>query len=106
MSTVGQPTIIEPPCAVLSPILAAGTPPIKTVVDPMIIESGGPTQVHRSPTRAAGKPPIKTVTLPGGNTGPPTCGTTPVTIGQTCISLILAAKDMINFFCSLIYFYE
>ena len=88
--------MIEPPCAVLSPILDAGIPPIKTVVDPIIIESGGPTHVHRSPTHAAGKPPIKTVTLPGGKIGPPTCGTTPVTMGQTCISLILAAKGMVH----------
>jgi hypothetical protein len=75
----------------MSPILAAGIPPIKTVAEPITIESGGPIQVHKSPVRAAGKPPINTVAQPGGNTGPPTCGTTPVTIGQTCISEIRAA---------------
>jgi hypothetical protein len=90
--------IIEPPCVVMSPILAAGIPPIKTVVDPNRIESGGPTQVQRSPALAAGRPPIKTVTAPGGKTGPPTWGIIPVTMGQTCISDILAANGMINLF--------
>jgi hypothetical protein len=28
--------------------------------------------------------------------GPPTCGVVPVTIGQVCISVILAAGFMIN----------
>jgi hypothetical protein len=55
------------------------------------MESGGPTQTAISPTRAAGNPPISTVTAPGGKIGPPTWGTTPVTIGHTCISVILAA---------------
>jgi hypothetical protein len=84
----------KPPCAVESPIRAAGIPPINTVVDPIMMESGGPAQVHRSPTRAAGKLPINTVAQPGGNTAPPTCGTTPFTIGHTCMSDILAAKGM------------
>src|SRR5258708_10721682 len=43
-----------------------------------------------SPTRAAGMPPIKTVTPPGGRIGPPTCGTTTVTIRQTCMSVTRA----------------
>ena len=94
MITVGHPNTITPPCAVESPIRAAGIPPMSTVVDPMIMESGGPTHVHKSPTRAAGKLPISTVGQPGGKMGPPTCGTTPFTNGQTCISLTLAAKDI------------
>jgi hypothetical protein len=80
---------------VLSPILAAGAPPIKTVPDPAAIVSGGPTQVHMSPTFAAGIPAIITVGVPGGITGPPTCGTVPVTIGQTCMSPTLAAIGII-----------
>lgn len=80
-----------PPCAVESPSLAAGMPPISTVPDPAAIVSGGPVQVAISPTLAAGMPPISTVGHPGGRIGPPTCGTVPVTIGQTCISDALAA---------------
>jgi hypothetical protein len=91
INTVACPATIDPPCAVESPILAAGIPPINTVVEPITMESGGPTQVAMSPTLAAGKPPIKTVGSPAGKIGPPTCGTVPVTIGQTCISVILAA---------------
>ncbi len=53
---------------------AAGLPPIITVVEPMTIESGGPTHVHMEPTVAAGRPPISTVGAPGGRIGPPTCG--------------------------------
>jgi hypothetical protein len=70
--TVGQPMIIVPPCAVASPILAAGFPPIITEDEPIAIVSGGPAHVHISPTHAAGNPPIKTVGVPGGKTGPPT----------------------------------
>ena len=91
MFTVGYPAVIEPPCAVLSPILAAGEPPIITVADPAAMVSGGPVQVNISPARAAGKPPISTVEQPGGSTGPPTCGTVPVIMGHTCISDTLAA---------------
>ena len=58
--TVGHPAAIVPPCAVLSPIRAAGLPPIITVDEPFIIVSGGPTQTHMSPTTAAGIFPIKT----------------------------------------------
>ena len=68
---MGKPKLIEPPCAVLSPILAAGFPPIITVEDPLTIESGGPTQTQLEPTVAAGKPPIKTVGIPS-NIGHPT----------------------------------
>src|SRR4051812_30987461 len=78
----------------MSPIRAAGIPPIITVIEPLAITSGGPTQVAMSPTRAAGIPPIRTVTAPGGRIGPPTCGTTPVTIGQVCMSPTLAAGGM------------
>jgi len=93
--TVGYPTTIEPPCEDRSPIRAAGIPPIITVAEPLTILSGGPVHVHISPTLAAGIPPINTVGHPGGRIGPPTCGTTPVTIGQVCISPTLAAKDII-----------
>src|ERR1700691_4499774 len=53
--------------------------------------SGGPTQVAMSPTRAAGRSSINTVGMHGGRIGPPTCGTIPVTIGHTCISVMRAA---------------
>src|SRR5215218_10073978 len=89
--TVGAPSVITPPCAVMSPIRAAGIPPIMTFADPATIVSGGPAQVHMSPTRAAGMPAIRTVGAPGGMIGPPTCGTTPVTIGQVCMSPTRAA---------------
>ena len=85
---------MTPPCAVMSPIRAAGLPPIITVADPMTMTSGGPTQVHISPTRAAGIPDMITVGQHGGIIGLPTCGTTPVTIGQVCISVIRDAGGM------------
>jgi hypothetical protein len=47
-----------------------------------------------SPILADGWPPIRTVTPPGGNIGPPTWGTGGVAglaIGQTCMSPTLAA---------------
>jgi hypothetical protein len=62
---------IFPPCAVASPILAAGFPPINMDEEPWIIMSGGPLQVQVSPRTAAGCPPMSTVALPPGNTGPP-----------------------------------
>jgi len=36
--------------------------------------SGGPAQTHISPITAAGLPPINTVGTPGPDIGPPTCG--------------------------------
>src|SRR6185437_4898770 len=90
-----------PPCAVLSPMRAAGRPPINTEVEPFTMTSGGPTQTHVSPTQAAGKPPIRTVGIPGPMTGPPTWGTggTPgVTIGQACMSVRRAAGGMVWLF--------
>src|SRR5664279_2264793 len=90
-STVKQPSTIEPPCAVISPMRACGIFIVSTVNDPSAITSGGPTHTAMSVTRAAGKPPISTVTAPGGRMGPPTCGTSTVTMGQTCMSVILAA---------------
>ncbi len=88
--------MIVPPCAHESPMRAAGIPPNITVADPFKIVSGGPTHVHIPPTTAAGIPPINTVGTPGGRIGPPTCGTTPVTIGHTCISPALAAGGMMQ----------
>jgi hypothetical protein len=92
--TVKQPAMIVPPCAVESPMRAAGLLLINTVDDPDAIVSGPPAQTIISPIEAAGKPPIKTFILPGGRTGPPTCGTNPLTIGHTCMSVILAAKGI------------
>src|SRR4051812_15529079 len=82
---------MTPPCAVRSPMRAAGKPPMRTVVDACTITSGGPTHIATSVTRAAGSILIRTVGQPGAVIGPPTCGTTPVTIGQVCISVSLAA---------------
>ncbi len=93
MFTVAHPATMVPPCAVESPIRAAGLPPIITVADPFTMVSGGPVQVHISPTQAAGMPPINTAGAPGGIMEPPTWGTDPgCTIGQVCISPTLAAK--------------
>ena len=94
INTVVQPSTIDPPWAVLSPIRAAGFPPNITLEDPETMLSGGPTQVHMSPTVAAGCPAISTVAAPGGRMGPPTCGmggVPGVSNGQTCMSPTLAA---------------
>src|SRR5688572_3356010 len=99
--TVKHPNTIDPPWAHVSPILAAGLPPISTVADPITILSGGPTQVHISPITAAGSFPINTVGTPGPVTGPPTCGTggnPGVTIGHTCISVSRAAGGILLYF--------
>src|SRR5580700_9794805 len=66
-------------------------PQVKTVIDPSTMTSGGPTQIAMSVTRAAGRPPMSTVGAQGPMIGPPTCGTSTVTIGQTCMSVIRAA---------------
>ena len=103
--TVGKPSAIFPPCAVVSPILAAGRLLIMTVALPLTMLSGGPTQTHRSPTTAAGTPPISTFGTQGPEIGPPTCGIggrPGVTMGQTCMSVILAAGGMVMTFFSLV----
>jgi hypothetical protein len=72
---------------------------MKTDDDPLTMLSGGPTQTHESPTVAAGILAIRTVGIPGPTMGPPTCGmggTPGVTIGQTCISVNLAAGGIIG----------
>lgn len=93
------------PEAVVSPMRAAGMPPMKTVAEPLAIMSGGGTTqpgggVTISKARAAGKPPISTVVHPGGRmgNGGPTGGT------DECKSVIRAAggirglvMDLINF---------
>ena len=66
--------MILPPCAVVSPILAAGFLHIITVEDPITIESGGPTHTQLSPITAAGILPMSTVGAPGPTMGPPTWG--------------------------------
>src|SRR5688500_13043884 len=101
MITVNSPITITPPCAVMSPNLAAGFPPISTVDDPAAMVSGGPTQVSISPTTAAGLLPINTVGTQGATTGPPTCGTEPLNNGQVCMSPNLAAGGI-----ALVYFYQ
>lgn len=61
--------------------------------------SGGPVQMAISPILAAGNPPMNTVGDPGGNMGPPTWGTGPgLVIGHTCMSVILAAGGMFGYF--------
>ena len=69
--------------------------PIRTVVEPIAITSGGPTQVAMSPTRAAGMPLINTVGAPGGRIGPPTCGLGPSDSGQVCMSPTRAAGGIV-----------
>jgi len=96
--TVGSPRTMDPPCAVVSPIRAAGFPPIITVADPFTMVSGGPTQTAESPSTAAGNFPIRTVGEPGPITGPPTCGiggSPGVSIGHVCISVNLAAGGIL-----------
>ena len=61
-----------PPWAVCEPNLAAGLPPIKTVIEPITTVAGGPTQVQLSPNTLAGFPPINTLGTPGPIMGPPT----------------------------------
>ena len=96
---MGHPLTIEPPCAVLSPMRAAGLPPIITVAEPLMMVSGGPAQTHISPTTAAGILPISTFGTPGPTTGPPTCGigegNAGVCMGQVCMSVILAAGGIV-----------
>ena len=94
--TVNSPKMITPPCAVMSSIRAAGKPQTRTVKDPNTITSGGPTHVNMSVTRACGSPPVSTVTAQGGRMGPPTCGTSTVNIGQTCMSVARAAGNMLS----------
>jgi len=83
-----------------SPILAAGFLPIKTDFEPLIIVSGGePTQTQEELSVAAGNFPISTEETPFV-IGPPTCGTggvPGVCIGQTCISVTLAAGGIYPF---------
>ena len=93
--TVGRPCTMAPPWAVPSPMRAAGRPLMKTVVDPPTIRSGGPLQAAISPMRVAGRPPKFTLGDPIGPTGPPTCGVSPLYIGQMCISPKRAAGDPI-----------
>ena len=84
-----------------SPILAAGFLPIKTDFEPLTTVSGGePAQKQEEPIVAAGKFPISTEGTPFV-IGPPTCGiggVPGVCIGQTCISVILAAGGIYPFF--------
>jgi len=97
MITVLQPTVMLPPCAVLSPTRAAGFPPIITVAEPLIILSGGPAQVHMLPTVAAGIPPMSTLGVPGGIIGPPVCGVGVgggFVMGQVWLSPALAAAGI------------
>lgn len=82
---------MTPPWAVLSPNRAAGKKLISTELEPLMMVSGGPTQTAMSLIRAAGIKPIKQFGDPE-MIGPPTCGTGPgLTMGQVCISVILAA---------------
>src|SRR6185312_1346188 len=90
ISTIGEPMTIEPPCAVMSPMRAAGRPPIKVMNEPITITSGGPTQTAMLVTQAAGRP-LTSAIEPPGRIGPPTWGTRTVTIGQTCMSVTRAA---------------
>src|SRR4051812_49915117 len=97
--TVGQPRMIVPPCAVLSPILAAGLPQMSTVAEPFTILSGGPTQTHIEPTVAAGMFPINTGGPPGELIGPPTWGVGGKPRGaiwDTGIFVIRAAKIFVQ----------
>jgi hypothetical protein len=67
-----------------------------TVLEPLMMLSGGPTQVAMSLTRAAGSMPIITVGSQGGRIGPPTCGTGPVAMGHVCMSETRAAGGILS----------
>ena len=98
--TVVAPKTIVPPCAVISPTLAAGLLLIMTVAEPLTIVSDAPTQTQLSPTSAAVKFSISTVGAPGPVTGPPTCGIggiAGVCIGQVCMSVNLAAGGIASY---------
>ena len=87
IKTVGAPGgSIAPPDAVRSAILAAGSPPIKTVADPLMMTSAP----HESLIRAAGSPAINTVGAPGGMIG---VGI-PDVAGLLIISVTLAAGNI------------
>ena len=64
--TVVLPTVMVPPCAVVSPIRAAGIPPIKTVAEPLVILSGGPTQVNKFPCVLLAALQLKLLHIPAG----------------------------------------
>src|SRR5690349_23948758 len=71
--TVGAPMTIGAPQAAISPIRAAGMPPISTVGQPGgaitlggCTAGGGKEQMCGVPTVAAGIPAISTVGTPGG----------------------------------------
>src|SRR5947209_2781650 len=95
MITVGNPMTITPPWTVLSPMRAAIKLLIWTVGEPLAIISGGPTHTALSVTRAAGSPPMVTLVEHGPAIGPPTWGTTPVTMGQVCMSVNRAAGGIV-----------
>ena len=64
----------DPPGSItMSPMQAAGLPPMITVGDPLTMTSVPPLHAARSPARAAGSPPMNTLTAPA-TAGPPTCG--------------------------------
>src|SRR5687768_266467 len=94
ISTVSAPGgMMAPPAALRSATLAAGSPPINTVAEPLTMAS----TPHVSPNRAAGSPPIKTVGAPGGMMG---VGT-PDVAALTMKSVIRAAGSMLRPFpCS------
>lgn len=54
INTFTSPEIIFPPCAVISPILAAGKPSIRTVLELDIIDDIGPLHLAGSPSLAEG----------------------------------------------------
>ena len=73
MITVGAPITIGAPQADMSPIRAAGNPPISIVVEPGgaitdggCTAGGGNEQMCGVDTVAAGIPAIRTVGTPGG----------------------------------------
>jgi len=73
MMTVGEPMMMGDPHTDMSPIRAAGSPPISTVVEPGgaitlggCTAGGGNEQICGVDTVAAGMPPMSTVGTPGG----------------------------------------
>jgi len=79
---------------------AAGLLDSSTVIEPLAMVSGGPTQTHMLVAVAEGMAQMRTVGAPGITMGPPTCGmggTPGVIMGQTCMSVMRAAGMVMNY---------
>jgi hypothetical protein len=73
----------------------------RTVAEPLMMTSGGPTHTQVLVSVAEGMAQMMTVGAPGETTGPPTWGmggTPGVCMGQTCMSVMRAAGMLMTYF--------